>query len=194
MHNIYKAINPKILFFSTIACFPSLLMQDNIFYLWAIIAMFVVLLKVKKGKVNFLPSFILLFSVVFFNQLTPSGKIFFTWGNFRFTQGALVFGLKKAGVLLGMVFISQYAISKNLQIKGKIGTFISRMFYFFDRLSEHKEQFNFKKPIESIDSILIEVYASPEEYSTSLESNETTFIHWLICLTPVLISYFLLFV
>ncbi len=194
MSNIYKNVNPTILFFSSIICFPTIFFQDNLMFLWANVVLFLILLYLKNGKIRLLPSLIILFSILFFNMLTPTGKIYASIGSFRITEGALEFGLRKAAVLLSMVFISQYAISRSLKLQGKLGFYLENMLYFLDKLTEHKATFNIKKPFSSIDAILLEVY---ETNDLGLEREQNVQVRqsiqaWLICIFPVLIGYSLL--
>ncbi len=191
MTKIFEKVNPKILFFSSILCLPPIFFQENLVYLWIIAFLFVILLKVKRGKLRLLPSLFIFISIVFFSLLTPSGKIYFSIGTLRITEGALFIGLEKAGILLSMVYISQYAISKNLKVGGRIGLFLNAMFYYFDKLTEHKTVFNVKNPIISIDSILLEVYDNTTLKNIEEQPNEYKhdFFSWTVCLFPLLLSY-----
>ena len=124
------------------------------------ICFFVILEIKKKGKVKVLPSIILLISVTFFSLLNPSGEILFSIGLFNITKGALLNGLNKSITLVGMVFVSQIAINKNLYIPGKIGSFISLEFSYFEQLTSKKVKFTKKNIIDTIDNHLIEIWES----------------------------------
>ncbi len=194
MNKLFKKINPNILFITSIMCLPAVFFVQNTAFTWAICFLFMFLVILKKKSIKLLPSIIIFLSIVFFNLLTPSGKIVFTIGSIKITEGALLFGLQRAGILLSMVFISQYAISKNLHIKGTVGIFINNMFYYFDKLTEHKSKFTIKKPFESIDSILIEVYNDDEGHikASLSEYKKQEFSQWVICILPLIICYTLL--
>ncbi len=151
-------MNPNVRFFISILFIPFLLLVDNSIFSWIITLVFLILVGFKKKRIKILPPLFLILSIVFFSILQPTGKILFSLGSFHITLGSILFGLEKSGKLLAMLYISQYAISRDLHIKGEIGEFLNTVFSYFDTLSEHKKNFNIKKPIESIDEILIEVY------------------------------------
>ncbi len=195
MNKLYEKVHPTVLFFCSIACLPAVFFQDNILFVWILASMFIVLRKLRGDKVRLMPSFFICISIVFFAMLTPSGKIFAAVGGFRITEGALLLGLKKSAVLLSMVFISQYAITKSIQIRGKFGFFINNMFMYFDIFTELKTKFSIKNPVASIDSILLEVYSNDKivaklQKNTAPKQNASS---WLLCLFPFFVSYTLLF-
>ncbi len=194
MTKLYEKIPSNILFITTILCFPAVLFQAVTFYLWINVLLFLLLLFCKNGRVKILPSLFILLSIIFFNLLTPTGKVYIYIGDFAITEGALFFGLQKAGILLSMVFISQYAITKDLSLPGKIGFFLNSMFYFFERLTDHKAKFNVKKPFISIDDILLEVYKSEDNIveKTKKSTSSFSFVTYFICVIPLIISYTLL--
>ena len=138
--DFFKTLNPSTLFFCAVLCLPGILFQRSLAYLWADIALFIALNLLKKGGIRILPPLILCISVVFFNLFTPEGLVLFSLGKFKVTLGAVQNGLHKSGVLLAMVFVSQYAVSRDLNLPGKAGGFLSRVFYYFDALSEKAPQ------------------------------------------------------
>ncbi len=193
MKSLYKSMPPNLLFISSIVCFPAVLLQQNTLFLWFDVFLFLILLTMKNGRVKIVPSFFIFISIVFFNLLTPSGKVYVYVGEFPLTQGALLFGIQKAGILLSMVFISQYAITRELALPGKIGFFINSMFYFFEHLTDHKTSFDVKKPFKSIDSILLEVYTKDTSSHTIVyERKIATIPCMILCAIPILITYTLL--
>ena len=137
--DFFKTLNPSTLFFCAVLCLPGILFQRSLAYLWADIALFIALNLLKKGGIRILPPLIICVSVVFFNLFTPEGLVLFSLGKFKVTLGAVQNGLHKSGVLLAMVFVSQYAVSRDLNLPGKAGGFLSRVFYYFDALSEQTD-------------------------------------------------------
>jgi hypothetical protein len=146
-------ISPSLLFFSTLSCFPLFLFQKILLFQWVLVFFFLLSNLFRKGKIKILPSVFIFISITFFALLVPNGKVLFSLSNFHITEGALKAGIKRSGILLGMLYISQYSISKNLALPGTIGCFISQMFSFFNQLTESKLQFSSKK----IDSILHQI-------------------------------------
>lgn len=193
MTELYKKIPSMPLFICTLLCFPALLFQSNVLFLWINVLLFFILSGLKKGRVRIFQPLIFMLSIVFFNALIPSGRILFLIGSFRVTEGALIFGLKKSGVLLGMLFLSQYALSRDIRIAGTFGKFVNSMFLFFDILSEQKTPFSLKNPLQSIDERLLAVYTGSEDersaQDTSCSGNSV--FSWFVCLLPLVIVYIL---
>lgn len=75
------------------------------FVLW--LALFGADIAVRKGRVKLLPTLALFATLTALALLTPSGRVLFTAGSFRITQGALEAGLAKSFALTGMVAASQ---------------------------------------------------------------------------------------
>lgn len=75
------------------------------FVLW--LALFGADIAVRKGRVKLLPTLALFATLTALALLSPSGRVLFTAGSFRITQGALEAGLAKSFALTGMVAASQ---------------------------------------------------------------------------------------
>jgi hypothetical protein len=66
----------------------------------------------------------------------PSGEVLFTLGSFPITAGALQWGLIKTTTLLGLIYLSQFAIHPGLQLPGVLGGIIGKTFFYFERIQE----------------------------------------------------------
>ena len=176
MKTFFAKVSASQLFVCTLLCLPGVLFQQSVVFLWADVLLFMLLNALKKGHIRLLPALIILISVVFFNLLAPSGLVLFSVFSFKVTQGALFTGLRKSGILLGMVFISQYAVSRTLYLPGRFGGFLSLVFWYFDKLSEKdksapaavksklKKTFSFaavRALFEKIDNKLLSVFYLP---------------------------------
>lgn len=75
------------------------------FVLW--LALFGADIAVRKGRVKLLPTLALFATLTALALLSPSGRVLFTAGSLRITQGALEAGLAKSFALTGMVAASQ---------------------------------------------------------------------------------------
>ncbi len=120
--------------------------------------MFFVLSLLRRGKVRILPSIIITAGIVALALLSPSGKILFSAGAVKITDGALNNGLHRSAVLCGMVFLSQFAVSPKLHFPGKIGFFFGQMFKYFDKLTVVHVSLKPGSIISSIDEHLIEIW------------------------------------
>lgn len=132
--------------------------------LWTFVILFFILASIKRKKVHFLPSLVITLSITFFALLSPHGKVLLTLGNFKITQESLILGLKKSGILVGMVFLSQSIISPRIKLPGKAGAFLREVFYWLEKLTDVKLNFKTKNIIETIDSRLCEIWE--EEYES----------------------------
>ena len=138
-----------------------LMFVKNLWVQISIVSLFFILVAIKKrGKIRWIPSLVVLISVTFFSLLTPLGKVLFTLGSWKITLGALISGLQRSFLLIGMVYISQFAVDKSLSLPGKIGSSIGYVFLIYDRLTVEKTSFKGKNAIALIDEKLIQVIES----------------------------------
>ena len=152
-------INEKDLFTYSLLLLPALFFQKHLVFLFLDVALLICFAKIKGKHIRFLSNFFLLFGIIFFSLLSPQGKILFSFGKFSITLGALEIGLRKGLILLGMVYCSQVAISKNLSLPGKIGKFIGTVFSYFEEITS--SPFTYTKTegiISSIDTHILEAY------------------------------------
>lgn len=145
-------------FICGILCLIAFILQDSILIKTSTVILFFILAWVKRGKIKILPSLFILLSVMIFALFSPVGKVLFRIGSFPITLGALEVGFRKGIVLIGMVFISQFAISKEISLPGKMGSLISGMFYWFNALGGTAFKVEKKGIIKSIDERLVSVY------------------------------------
>jgi hypothetical protein len=114
----------------------------------------------KKFVKNLFTSFMLLFSIVFFSLLLPSGKLLFSIGSFKITQDALFLGLKRGLILILSVYISKFIVAKLPPLKGKVGNFINLILLYFNELASFDSEKSKGKLFEKLDNHLINVYNS----------------------------------
>ncbi|MCR5762180.1 MAG: Gx transporter family protein [Treponema sp.] len=155
----YKGLVVILLF---IPCF-FMLYTDILIIEWCIVAFFFILVLIsRKGKVRILPSVIVICSVTLLALLSPYGKVLMEAGRFKITEGALKNGLKRSGVLVGMVFASRCIVSRNVALPGKAGCFISKVFFLFDSLTSAGKLSGMKvrkgSVLKQLDAHLMEMY------------------------------------
>ena len=110
-----------------------------------------------------LPSIFIVLSVTFFSLLAPAGEVLLTIGSFRITLDALLLGLRRSGILIGMVFLSRIIISPKsktsfLKRFGKLGNKLTEVFFWLNLLTEEKISFKRGHIIEAIDERLYEIW------------------------------------
>lgn len=126
--------------------------------LWLFVILFFILASIKRKKVKILPSILVTLTVTFFALLSPYGKVLLTLGSLKITSDSLILGLRRSGILVGMVFLSQIIISPKIKLPGKLGKFLKQVFYWLEKLTEVRLKFKPKMIIETLDNRLCEIW------------------------------------
>ena len=138
--------------------------------IWFFVLIFFILACVRCRRVRVVPSLVIIISVTFFALLSPSGEVLLTLGRLKVTLDSLLLGLRRSGILVGMVFLSRALISPQnndsfLKHFGKAGNKLTEVFFWLNLLTEKK--FSFKKSliIQQIDERLLEIWGNnlPED-------------------------------
>lgn len=132
-----------------------------------VLSLILALLSGKKISLSYF--LILALGIVGFALLSPIGRVMFSWGPLRITQGALEEGLLRAARLIGMVFTSLAGIHRNLRLPGSLGQFWSEVLGYYQRLLEVRRRITLRDWIHSLDEVFQEVL--PIE---SLENGQPT--------------------
>jgi len=157
-HFFDDILRPEPIFIFTMLFFPVFLFLPGLKIVWIAVATAFILTLLRRGKVLILPSILITASIVLFAVMSPYGKVLFRIGSLRITEGALKNGLHRSGILVGMVFLSQFAVSPKLRLPGRAGKFLSRIFTVFDKLTEQRISFKPGNIISSIDKRLMEIW------------------------------------
>lgn len=135
--------------------------------------------------------------------IRPVGKVFFIVLDFPVTEGALVSGLTRSLMLIGLIYISRLSVSSKLTFKGTMGNLIGRVFYYFEAITEGQGHFSFRKfykPgvierfISYIDNLLISVENKDKVVEKITEKKNTTLSIAVIVFVVffILLSYIML--
>lgn len=132
-------------------------------FLWFFVFLFFTIACLKCKKVKILPSLFVVVFVTFFSLLSPAGQILLTLGSFKVTLDSLLLGLRRSGILVGMVFLSRIIISfgnRNLILSnfGEIGQKLTKVFFWFNLLTEKKISLKKGHIIQQIDERLLEIW------------------------------------
>jgi hypothetical protein len=164
-----RNIAPEKLFAAVLACFPAFLLQRNITVLAAESAAFMLLCLLRRGKIRLLNPLLIFAFVTLCNLFPPYGKVIahiaYRTLSLTITQGALAQGIRKAEILVGMVWLSQFALSPRLSLPGRAGVFLARMFAAFDRIAASplpakRAPFSLTRFLTAIDERLCAAYAA----------------------------------
>lgn len=131
--------------------------------IWFFVLLFFILACIRCRRVRILPSVFIVLSVTFFSLLAPAGEVLLTIDSFRITLDALLLGLRRSGILIGMVFLSRIIISPKsktsfLKRFGKLGNKLTEVFFWLNLLTEEKISFKRGHIIEAIDERLCEIW------------------------------------
>ena len=126
------------------------------------VLLFAVLAMLAGKRIRWGYFLIMVSSITIFNLLTPVGEVLFEIGPLPITRGALEQGLLKGFAIVGLVFISLFAVRPDLKLPGTFGGVVARLFYYFERVLDAKKRVRAGALIDSIDTILLETYP-PEQ-------------------------------
>ena len=151
----------KVFIVFCFCCLILLFFQKKAIFIWILTFLFLIIDEIRlRGRIKVLPSFFLCLFIIFFELLVSRGKVLLTIGSFKVTDGSLNIALIRCGKLVGMLFISQSFLFKNMKLPGSFGLFLSKVFFYFSSLSDWKK---FKRDkgekffiIEKLDKILLE--------------------------------------
>lgn len=153
----YRFFTSKDLFISGLLCILALFLSPNLYFRAFLFVYFYFFTWIQGKRNSLVITLFITVSIVFFNLLIPYGKVLFRVGTFPVTQGALFTGLEKAITLEALIMLSRASIRSDLQLPWIFGSLIAESFRIFEELLANKKQFDWKKPIESIDTILLKL-------------------------------------
>jgi hypothetical protein len=159
---ISRFLTPGKRFFAGMIMMLIFLLFESLIFRSAMTALFLVLVLLAGKKILWKNYILLIFFITFFNLLTPWGEVLFTLGPLDITGGALNSGLLKGITFTGLILISLTSIKKGLQIPGKLGGIIGKVFYYFERIFEQKHRLKRHDLIGTLDEILMETYYESE--------------------------------
>ena len=131
--------------------------------IWFFVMIFFIIACVKCRRIRLLPSLMIIISVTFFSVLSPAGEVLISFCGFRITFDSLLLGLRRSGILVGMVFLSRSLISQKsrnsfLKKCGKLGNKVTEVLFWLNLLTEKKLSFKKGHIIEAIDERLCEIW------------------------------------
>ena len=178
----FHQLSAKAVFCAALLCIPACIVQKNVAILWAEICMFCMLALLQRGTIRLLPSVLITICVCFFELCTPRGKILFA----PITQGALHAGLKKSGTLVAMVFLSQTALSAQLQLPGTVGSFFAYTLRIFNTLTRQLISLKRGHIIAAIDEHILQAWHECDSLHehTPVEAQQHSAVH---CALPFLL-------
>lgn len=158
-------VTPVVRLVTGLLMVPSFILQPQISLKFAHILLFGLASLYLGKRVRILPGIMIAAAVTAAQLLTPLGEVLTYLGSFPITAGALRQGLLRGLNLVGLVYLSRYAVSPGLPIPGKLGALLYRVFYYFEELTAYRVvrdrstgfRGNIKQALMGIDGFLLEL-------------------------------------
>ena len=119
---------------------------------------FMIFVLLAGKKILWKNYLVLIAFITFFNLLSPWGQVLISLGPIDVTEGALKSGLLKGITFTGLMLISLASVKKGLQLPGKFGGMIAKVFFYFERIFEQKHKIKKHDLIGTLDEILIDAF------------------------------------
>lgn len=159
-------LDPSHVFVAGLCVAPAFLFQGDVLLRWLQVAQFILLSAAAGKRIRVLPNVVMITGIVAAQLLTPIGEVLVTLGGFRVTRGALMSGLEKSALLIGMIYLSRFMIRKGFVLPGRLGSLLSLVFFYFEKTLEG-ERLGRGNLIEKIDERIAAVHASAAEYMSA---------------------------
>jgi heptaprenyl diphosphate synthase len=123
-----------------LAMIPPFLLQNQLLLKLLFIVLFIAVMKMAGKGFRLLPGLIVLTAVFLAHVLMPIGEVLLYLGSFPLTVGAIREGLTRGLTLVGLVYLSRFAVSAELQIPGTTGRLLYHVFHYFEEITSfHRE-------------------------------------------------------
>jgi heptaprenyl diphosphate synthase len=126
-------------------------------------------------KNNPLITILIILGIVAFNLTVPYGRVLFSLGPVRITEGALLAGIQRAVTLEGLIMLSRAAIRRDLRLPGPFGELMGESFRILALVRERKHTITRKNLAMDIDNLMIELSETetPGETAAAGRRNST---------------------
>ncbi|WP_163336281.1 hypothetical protein [Desulfopila sp. IMCC35008] len=157
MNKLLAKASPEALFILGLFTLPAFLFQEKLPYRLMDGLFFLILALYSGKRILPLPAMVLLASVTAAALLVPSGKVLISVFGFPITLGALKMGFSRGILLLGLFYLSKFTVVQGLVLPGKTGNGLAKVFFYFERFSEHYSQVSIRDLPGSLDTLLLKV-------------------------------------
>jgi len=148
---------PNSLAAAGLAVMPALLFNPSTALRTLLFLFFWFLAWLSGGKNRPLLTLLVILGIVVFNLIIPYGRVLFSAGPLKVTQGALATGIHRAVTLEALIMLSRLAIRPDLRLPGFLGELLGESFRFFSILINQKHRVARKTLIADIDGLLFEL-------------------------------------
>jgi heptaprenyl diphosphate synthase len=191
-----KTLSDKHIFLQGLLVLPAFLLQENLVIKTVQAGVFLLLCFLSGRRIKLLPVLVISFSIIFLNILNPIGQVIFSLGRFRITRGAFRIGAFRSATIIGLIYLSRFSVRRSLKIPGSYGALAGKMLYYFEEILSAENKFKIKTPVNSINSIIREVYdkgSGSAFYSTGVTRSSRTGILFAVLFVFINWALFFLF-
>ena len=114
-------------------------------------------------RIRVLPNLVLAATVTAVHLVSPFGKVLCTLAGHPVTEGALRAGLSRSAAVIGLVYLSRFAVRPSLRLPGRPGRIFSAMLRDFERITGSGVTITRRDFWACLDRLLGAVYASGDE-------------------------------
>ena len=183
-----KIFSSGALFIAGLAVMPALLFNPStpmrvlqFLFFW-----FLVFLSGKKNKPVF--TILTIAGIVAFNLIIPYGRILFSLGPLKITEGALWAGIHRAATFAGLIMLSKVCIREDLKIPGTFGELLGESLRIFSVLTDSKQRIRANNFIADIDKLMLDLsVVNVSVYSP--QKQKTTIVGFVILALVVFLSW-----
>jgi len=160
---------PNALAAAGLIIMPALLFNPSTSHRVLLFLFFWFLAALAGKRTNLLLTLSVIPGIVAFNLIVPYGRVLFTIGPLKITQGALIAGIHRAITLEALIMLSRLTIRSDLKLPGLFGELIGESFRVFALLMNQKRRVTRKTLIADIDSLLFELSDDRAAHEPSAE-------------------------
>jgi hypothetical protein len=176
-----------VFFLHGILVIPPFLFQKYFLIKLAIASLYYVMLFIGNRKPKIIPALLLFCAILLSNLLIPEGKVILSIWAFPITLGALSGGAGKALNIVGLLFISQFSIRKDIALPGSFGRIVSKTLGFLDEFLKKKNRIPLNKGLTKIlthiDDFIVQIWKT----GRSRKREQMNVISLLYLIEPVIL-------
>ncbi len=126
---------PEYTFIGWMVFLPSFLFQTSLAVRVFQILCIVFVYSAEGKKFKLVPNVLLFTGVTVAHLLRPAGEVLFSWKGIVITEEALVSGISRSLLLIGLVYISRISVTSHLHFPGRAGRLLSSVFFYFEEIT-----------------------------------------------------------
>ena len=147
----------RALFIAGLVMMPALFFNPDLRFRIFQFLFFWLLAWLSGKKNNPVFTILVILGIVGVNLIIPYGRVLFSVGVFKITEGGLALGIHRAVTLEGLIMLSRFTIRRDLKIPGFFGELLGESFRIFAEITNRKQRITRKNFIADIDRLMLEL-------------------------------------